>query len=261
MSVEHPVRLRALRSSIPEWFRTHRGLVDAVLALVLWALFTFVTAVSALSTSVLVWMVVVSSAQLLPLAWRRTRPEISFVIIVAGHVLQLFVGHSPAPGNIAALMSSYAVAAYSRHRRVRLVALGVAVVAGPLATTDWEGYGGSGLVGSVMSSLFLGGLALVCWLWGDLTRKRRELVSQLREQNEALRRDRDQRARLAAQDERTRIAREMHDIVAHSLSVVVVQADGAAYTAQHSPDFDREHAGRALTTIGTTAREALAETR
>src|SRR5699024_3558451 len=72
---------------------------------------------------------------------------------------------------------------------------------------------------------------------------------------------RDQRARIAAQDERTRIAREMHDIVAHSLSVVVVQADGAAYTARHAPDFDRERAGRALTTIGTTAREALAEAR
>nr|WP_281366052.1 sensor histidine kinase [Janibacter cremeus] len=102
---------------------------------------------------------------------------------------------------------------------------------------------------------------MLCWLWGDLTRKRRELVLRLREQNEALRRDQDQRARLAAQDERTRIAREMHDIVAHSLSVVVVQADGAAYTAMHSGDFDREHAGGALTTIGTTAREALAETR
>ena len=53
----------------------------------------------------------------------------------------------------------------------------------------------------------------------------------------------------------------MHDIVAHSLSVVVVQADGAAYTAEHSADFSREHAQRALTTIGTTAREALSETR
>lgn len=53
----------------------------------------------------------------------------------------------------------------------------------------------------------------------------------------------------------------MHDIVAHSLSVVVVQADGAAYTATHSEGFDRDHAHRALTTIATIAREALSETR
>ena len=261
VSDEHPVRTRTPRSGVAEWFRTHRGLVDAALALLLWGPFTLISAATAFTHREIALLVTVISLQLLPLAWRRTRPELSFAIVVAGHLLQVLVAHSPLPGNIAALMSAYAVAAYSRRRWVRQVALAVAVVAGPLATATWEGYGGSGLAGVVMSSIFLSGLALVCWLWGDLTRKRRELVARLQEQNEALRRDRDQRARLAAQDERTRIAREMHDIVAHSLSVVVVQADGAAYSAQHSPGFDRAQAGHALTTIGTTAREALAETR
>ncbi|MDN5715738.1 MAG: sensor histidine kinase [Janibacter sp.] len=246
---------------VQDWFRGHRGLVDAVLALVLWVFLTFVTAVSSLDGREAAWLVVVSTIQLGPLAWRRTRPDVSFGIIAAGHLLQLLVASDPLPSNISALMSAYAVAAYSRHRRVRQVALVAATVAGPLAIIDWDGYEDTPLTALVFSALMYSGLALVCWLWGDLTRKRRELVSRLQEQNDALRRDRDQRARLAAQDERTRIAREMHDIVAHSLSVVVVQADGAAYTANHSVDFDREHAHRALTTIGTTAREALAETR
>lgn len=246
---------------VQDWFRAHRGLVDALLALALWVLFGFVTAVSSMNGREAFWMVTVTTVQLLPLAWRRTRPEISFGIIAAGHVLQLLVASNPLPSNVSAMMSAYAVAAYSRHRRVRQVALAVATVAGPLAIIDWDGYQDTPLTAQVFSALMYSGPALVCWLWGDLTRKRRELVSRLQEQNDALRRDRDQRARLAAQDERTRIAREMHDIVAHSLSVVVVQADGAAYTAEHSADFSREHAQRALTTIGTTAREALSETR
>lgn len=246
---------------MPEWFRGHRALVDAALALALWALFTLVMVASSTSAAEMLRLAAVTSVQLLPLAWRRTRPDVSFAVIAAGHVLQLLVTANPLPSNVAALMSAYAVAAYSRHPRVRVAALAVAAVAGPCATLDWEGYRDTSTIGLIMSSSFFSGMALVCWLWGDLTRKRRELVARLQEQNDALRRDRDQRARIAAQDERTRIAREMHDVVAHSLSVVVVQADGAAYTAEHSDHFDRDHAGRALTTIGTTAREALAETR
>jgi len=165
------------------------------------------------------------------------------------------------PSKIAALVSAHAVASHSTRPRMRHLGLAAALLGGLLATLDWEGYRDTSLSGRIMLVVFFSGTAFVCWLAGDLARKRRELVARLREQNEALRRDRDQRARIAAQDERTRIAREMHDIVAHSLSVVVVQADGASYAASHSSDFDREQATATLTTIGTTAREALAETR
>src|SRR5699024_7612310 len=203
----------------------------------------------------------VSSGQVLPLAWRRTRPEVAFALVVVTHVIQLVVLDTTLPSNVSALIGAYAVARYSTHRRWLLAGALSSVVAGPLAVLDWDTYRDLSGSGRVIASCYLSGLALLCWYWGDLTRKRRELVSRLREQNEALRRDRDQRARIATQDERTRIARAMHDIVAHSLSVVVVQADGAAYSAAHAEDFDRGRAGQALETIGTTAREALAETR
>lgn len=92
-------------------------------------------------------------------------------------------------------------------------------------------------------------------------RSRRAVLSRLEEQNAALRRDRDQRAQLAAQQERGRIARDMHDIVAHSLSVIVVQADGASYAAGLDQMSTSPRGREALDTIATTAREALSETR
>lgn len=276
MSEQTATRSWDLRPRVTAWWRTHQGLVDATIAGILWVLCTspFILSLNSEPAPMdgdvyppggrnleSVLLMVVSTIQTVPLAWRRSRPELSFALVVLGHLGQLAVTESPVPGNVTALISGYAVAAYSERLWVRRLALVVAALAGVLATRDWAGYRDNGLSGQVMSVAFLSGLALVCWFWGDLSRKRRELVVRLTEQNAALRRDRDQRARIAAQDERTRIAREMHDIVAHSLSVVVVQADGASYTAEHSPDFDRKHAGRALTTIGTTAREALAETR
>lgn len=260
---------RGRRTRVQQWFRAHHGHVDAVLAGGLWLFLGLVLVVSAVGASgppgaplQSPWAVlVVASVQTLPLAWRRTRPDLSFGLVLAGHLAQLVVTDSPLPSNVAALLSAYAVARYSTRLTVRRVALAAAGLGGALGTQDWQGYGDTSLGAQIMNSIFLSGLVLVCWLGGDLTRKRHELVSRLQEQNDALRRDRDQRVRLAAQDERTRIAREMHDIVAHSLSVVVVQADGAAYSATHRTDFDRGDAARALTTIGGTAREALDETR
>ena len=268
VSTSSPPPLSAVRRRVAEWFRTHQQLVDIVLALAMWVLFALSVLVLAVEVDPgagplqhPALVAVVASVQTLALAWRRSRPDLSFALVLLGHVGQLVVTDSPLPSNVTALMSAYAVARYSPRPQVRRVALGAAVLGGVLATLDWDGYNDTAASAQMMSSLFLGGLAVVSWLGGDLTRKRREVVARLQEQNEVLRRERDQRARLAAQDERTRIAREMHDIVAHSLSVVVVQADGAAYAATHGTDFGREDAGRALTTIGSTAREALAETR
>ena len=69
--------------------------------------------------------------------------------------------------------------------------------------------------------------------------------------------DRDRRAEEAVTAERRRMARELHDVVAHAVSVVVVQADGASYVLERDPAAARE----ALTTIAATGRLALAELR
>ncbi|MFI6532829.1 histidine kinase [Nonomuraea sp. NPDC050547] len=86
-------------------------------------------------------------------------------------------------------------------------------------------------------------------------------MSALREADARLEEGRLQRERFVAQQQRVAAAREIHDIVAHSLTVVIVQADGAAYAAEHARPWDRGDAGKVLATIGRAARSALGEVR
>jgi signal transduction histidine kinase len=93
-------------------------------------------------------------------------------------------------------------------------------------------------------------LAVAPWLFGRIVRARHlRLIAAEREQ--------EQRARLAVGDERARIARELHDVVAHSVGVIVVQAAGARRVFDHDPERARE----ALESIEQTARTALADMR
>jgi signal transduction histidine kinase len=93
-------------------------------------------------------------------------------------------------------------------------------------------------------------LAVAPWLFGRIVRARHlRLVAAEREQ--------EQRARIAVGDERARIARELHDVVAHSVGVIVVQAEGARRVFEHDPERARE----ALESIERTARTALADMR
>ncbi|QIP85761.1 sensor histidine kinase [Streptomyces sp. Tu 2975] len=98
--------------------------------------------------------------------------------------------------------------------------------------------------------------ALVALL-GLAVRSRQEYTASLVERARQLEVERDQQARLAAAAERTRIAREMHDIIGHNLSVITGLADGGAYAAAGAP----ERAAQALEAIGTTSRQALTELR
>ena len=102
-----------------------------------------------------------------------------------------------------------------------------------------------------------GAPALLAWLLGDSTRWRRGYYQALEERAARLERERDAQAQVAAAAERARIAREIHDVVAHNVSVMVVQADGAAFALDSSPQRARE----ALAAISATGRRALAEMR
>ena len=103
----------------------------------------------------------------------------------------------------------------------------------------------------------LSGLAAASGGLGVAIRQRRALLLSLRERAARLEFERDQEGRLGAAAERARIAREMHDIVAHNLSVMIALAEGASYTMETSPG----RAAQAVRRISMTGREALLEMR
>jgi signal transduction histidine kinase len=95
------------------------------------------------------------------------------------------------------------------------------------------------------------------WLGGYTVRVRRIYVAGLEERAATLERERQHLARIAVADERAAIARELHDVVAHSLAVMIVQADGGRYAFENEPERARE----ALTTVADTGRAALEDMR
>ena len=93
------------------------------------------------------------------------------------------------------------------------------------------------------------------WVLGDSMARRRVYLAALEERAVRAEAERDARARAAAADERARIARELHDVIAHNLSVMVAQADGGRYVFDTEPEKSRQ----ALAEIGATGRQALSE--
>jgi len=113
------------------------------------------------------------------------------------------------------------------------------------------------VLGDVGSDLWGAFIVGAPWVAGRLIRGRRLLIDELRATTAELEGTREQHAALAVDDERARIARELHDVVAHAVSVMVVQA-GAA---QRMLDLDRERSVAALEAVQDTGREALDELR
>lgn len=243
-----------------DWPRRHALVVDGLFAGVLFLGLGLPGILGFSGTSGQSGLVVaaLSVVMTLVLVLRRVRPVLTFTVVSLGCLVQLLTWHDVMPADAVFPVAAYALAAHAADRPVRLAGLAVTLVAGPLAAVSWSQAGTGGILFVAAST---GGVAVTAWIAGDLMRSRREVLVRLREQNEALLRDQEQRERLAAQQERSRIARDMHDVVAHGLSVIVVQADGAAFAARHAAVWEREQATETLEVLATTARAALAETR
>jgi signal transduction histidine kinase len=113
------------------------------------------------------------------------------------------------------------------------------------------------MAANVLISLLASTPFLLCWVLGRFTRIRRAYYVELEDRAARLERERDAQSKIAVAAERARIARELHDVVAHNVSVMIVQADGASYVMDSSP----EQAKQALATIAGTGRQALEEMR
>jgi signal transduction histidine kinase len=186
----------------------------------------------------------------LPLLCRRRAPTATLAVILAMFALQLALG-TLLRADAALLVALYSLALHGRLRHLpgacaaMAVALALVAVrfAGPVSAPD--------------AVFFLYSAATAAVALGLAVRIRRAQLAGLRERAARLEIERDQRSRLAAVTERTRVAREMHDIIGHNLSVIITLADGGAYAYQAAPERGQE----ALSLIADTGRMALGELR
>lgn len=203
---------------------------------------------------------VVATATIAPLAVRRRFPTAVLAWSSMVFVVQLVALPMPLPANIAQAIAIYTVAAHVASFPVRRLTLGITCAGCTLGGLRWNGppaYLRDVLVTVAVLAVF----AALIWVIGSLVRGREANLRALREAHVRLEEGRLHRERFVAERERVLAAAEIHDIVAHSLTVVIVQADGAEYAAEHATAWERAEARAALATIGRTARTALTEVR
>ncbi|MFE2939389.1 histidine kinase [Streptomyces sp. NPDC059255] len=192
----------------------------------------------------------------LAVALRRRAPERMLLLVAAVGVAQLVLGVHPGPADFAMLVVIYTVAARGGPRWGPRFALAGSLLAAPLSQLRWP-MTEEGIAGRIFLTVVLTVPFVLAWVLGDSMRTRSAYFAQLEERATRLEKERAAQAKVAVAAERARIARELHDVVAHNVSVMVVQADGAAYVLDAAPD----QAKQALETISTTGRQALAEMR
>ncbi|MEU3204978.1 sensor histidine kinase [Streptomyces cyaneofuscatus] len=189
-------------------------------------------------------------------ALRRRLPEKMLLLAIAVGVLQLVGDVRPNIGNFAMLVITFTVATIGERWASRL-ALICSLSAATLSQVRWEAEPGGSWPQQIFVTVIMTVPFVLAWVMGDSLRTRRAYFSQLEERAARLEREREAQSKVAVAAERARIARELHDVVAHNVSVMVVQADGAAYVMDAAPDQARQ----ALETISSTGRQALAEMR
>ncbi|WP_129841681.1 histidine kinase [Streptomyces sp. RFCAC02] len=187
---------------------------------------------------------------------RRRRPERVLVACFVIGAAQLVLGVPPLVGNGTFLVVVFTIASRPDRRWSRL-ALGGCLTAPALSQLRWPDRAAESTFAVVFGTGLLTVLFCLAWVLGDSLRTRRAYYAELERRAERLERERETRTAMAVAAERARIARELHDVVAHNVSVMVVQADGAAYVLDSAPDQTRT----ALRTISSTGRQALTEMR
>ena len=224
---------------------------------------------AALSASVVAGSLIPLAAQHDPrgyLAWpmvlallvRRHRSVPVFAVVGLCGIAQLLTHDMVEGYDIAVLIAMYSVVKYA-DRMLWGWAVGVSVLVGAL----WYGVAGPDGVGLGGRLWYVRGGMIVAyavpvWLVGLTMRTRRLYVRSLEDRALTAEREREPRPGLAVAEERGRIARELHDVVAHSMAVMIVQADGASYAIDSDPGQGRN--GR-CGTVADTGREALEDMR
>jgi signal transduction histidine kinase len=240
-----PGALTRLSEFLSTFVRTHVQASDGALAFAVFAvsLLSDEHALRSVSAGLFTFLLA------LPLGWRRRAPLTVFLVTAVVAFAQWLAG-PPLPADVALLAALYTVAA-DRPRRAAVAGAIILESGAALAAVRW------GQSGVLVTFASLSGVVMAALVSGLYVRARRAHVASLVERAARLEFERDQQALLAAAAERTRISREMHDVVAHTLAVVVSLANGATAKLERDPEQSRE----ALESISELGRQALADTR
>ncbi|MEU8179575.1 sensor histidine kinase [Micromonospora sp. NPDC049044] len=186
------------------------------------------------------------------LLFRRVRPGAVTVVVAVLALVQVIARWGPLPFDVAVLIALYSVVKYGDRLRTGVLAGVVAAVGAVLAAVQTPG-----VIVWWITSVWYALVTGAVWLVALNVRTRRLYVLSLEERATTLEREREAESRAAVAEERTRIARELHDVVAHSLAVMIVQADGARFML----DRDPAQARTAVKVVADTGRSALEEMR
>ena len=261
---------------LDQWTRLHPVRTDVMAAA---ALFTVLVALPWIALGPMVApdpqgrqtavSLLAGAGMVLPWAVRRVRPVASAAVVTAAAVLHLLAGPEFSLSLLMVPLTVYNLAA-NAPRSISVAGLLTGLVGGvangvkvwlfPAQFVTPDGLtvrSPAEPLAMVIMAIGCGLVVLTAWAFGDVVRNRRLAVRALEDRAHRLEVQSRQERELAAADERSHIAREMHDIVAHSLQVVISQADGARYAAAAKPAL----AVTALETIGQTGRSALADMR
>lgn len=184
------------------------------------------------------------------LALRRLYPGLVLAVVVGSALVVLALGWPSVVLGLAVVVVAYSAGAEldALSSRLALGALLVSVAIGAAIAED---------AGDLSTNVGNAGVLAVAWFVGSTMRSRRAYAAQLERRNAELEAARDELAERAVARERVRIARELHDVIAHSMSVITIQA-GAGRSVI---DADPAEAKRSLAVIEDASRAALAETR
>ena len=209
-----------------------------------------------------VWVqVVVYVALVLPLLWRRRRPVLVAALVTAvfwAQFLGQVWGQEPGRGAVAlaAALATLTVRGLRRAAAVTVVcAAGCVLLWIPAWQRDYGG--GPGARGAWLTPLAVGLLLAGAWVFGEYVRARRAYVAEFERRAALAESERLALAKVAVAEERARIAREIHDVLAHSVSVMVLNAEGGRLMRHVDPAV----VDRTLGVISATGREALGELR
>ncbi|MFJ8727193.1 sensor histidine kinase [Streptomyces sp. NPDC004166] len=200
------------------------------------------------------------AALVLPLLWRRRRPVLVAALVTAAFWAQYLGqvwGGEPGRGAVAlaAVLATLTVRGLRRAAAATvLCAAGCVVLWIPAWQRESTGQDGRG---AWLTSLAVALLLAGAWVFGEYVRARRAYVAEFERRAELAESERLALARIAVAEERARIAREIHDVLAHSVSVMVLNAEGGRVMRQVDPAV----VDRTLGVISATGREALGELR